>query len=230
MRNAFDASVSITATALALAMSCEPRIKPARRASPDVAKMPDAGPDDAGGQPFAAEKPDAAGASSAELSVACRWVDVWHPSMKNVRSAARKLLEESNERATAITCCFLTPRDALCRARFDGSSANHIVGDAIGTRLVGVSAGSTAAWFDVPMEVSVYQTMRQRNPPWDVALTVSVAGPSFALQRAHGTCPRPCAAVAGGCRAWEVDAQKACDSVGSYRLVDGQLQRPSFIR
>jgi hypothetical protein len=193
----------------------------------------DAGPSEgAARSPFDASADSAAAAAAEDASVAeappvaCRWVDVWHPSMKHIRKPARRFLDENLLGApTAITCCSMTARSALCRASFHGAATNHTVGLAIGTRLVGVTEDSATAWLDVPVEVDVYQSMKQHNPPWAVALKVVVSGNELTLERAYGQCPRPCAATPGGCQSWNIEARKCCDAIGSYRLVGDELQR-----
>lgn len=193
-------------------------------ASANLPDLPERTPRESADVPPLDGGSDASGAEA--TAVACRWLDVWHPSLKGIRGAARKLLDEGLLGApTAIACCALPHGSALCRASFNAASANHAVGYAIGTRLVGVTEGSPTPWFDAPIEVSEYRWMRQTNPPWHVALSLSAKGKGFTLQHEYGQCPRPCSAKPAGCQRWEVEANLCCNAIGSYQLVDGKLER-----
>ena len=154
------------------------------------------------------------------------FVELDDPAVARVRKVARRLLDERLPNAPSdIECCLLTAKDALCKSGFYAASANHTVGHAIGTRLVGVHAGSAKPWFDAPYEVAGYGSMAQRNPPWDVGLTLTVDGASFSLTQTQGKCPEACDPTDEDCEPWMATARKACQAAGTYRVANGALQR-----
>lgn len=195
-----------------------------------IGTMSDAAPGDAasgssvvGPEVSATRSPSSDAGSISE----CEWIDMAQPAMKPFRATAKKLLDEHapGEKPTAITCCALGEVDALCRAKSHKTPSPRDYRYAVYTRLVGVSATKSEPWFDAPVEVADYKTMKQVNPPWDLELTLTVQGATFSLQENGGKCPRKCSASQGGCKKWEVQAERACKAVGHYERSNGTLNR-----
>ncbi len=157
----------------------------------------------------------------------CDWVDLAQPAMKSFRTNARRLLDDHapGEKPREITCCALSDVDALCRARSYKTPSPREYRYAVYTRLVGVNAQKSEPWFDAPVEVADYKTLKQVNPPWDLELALTKLGLGFMLRVTTGKCPRACVSAAGGCKRWEVQANRACTAAGTYEVSNGVLER-----
>ncbi len=142
-------------------------------------------------------------------SEACTWASARSPRFESFRAQVASFTPGS-------TCCALRGGRALCRVY---QEHHHFLGPYVAIYLVGLTAGDRTPWLNAPLLVSSHGSMKYSDLTL-LRLVLAATTTEVTLNVGYGTCPRPCATSAVGCKGTELDIDTACSAVGAYRMTE----------